>query len=137
MDSLINTGKCIQKFLQKQVDTDKILKIIQRNILKGMHSPVTVKEIQEGYLTSSYFKDLYLYLAQNKLPNTKTAIQKVEILAERYILLDSQLSKIITPPEKGTALSAIPEVFADKIITLYHSSLPAGHQGVIKTYLTM
>ena len=25
----------------------------------------------------------------------------------------------------------------DKIITLYHSSLFAGHQGVIKTYLTM
>ena len=31
---------------------------------------------------------------------------------------------------------AIPEIFTDKIITLYHSSLFAGHQGVIKTYLT-
>ena len=30
---------------------------------------------------------------------------------------------------------AIPEIYADKIITLYHSSLFAGHQGVIKTYL--
>ena len=26
---------------------------------------------------------------------------------------------------------------ADKIITLYHSSLFPGHQGVIKTYLTI
>ena len=32
---------------------------------------------------------------------------------------------------------AIPEICADKIITLYHSSLFAGHQGVIKTYLTI
>ena len=31
----------------------------------------------------------------------------------------------------------IPETFADKIITLYHSNLFAGHQGVIKTYLTI
>ena len=40
-------------------------------------------------------------------------------------------------PEKEKAVLAIPEVCADKIITLYHSSLFAGHQGVVKTYLTM
>ena len=40
-------------------------------------------------------------------------------------------------PEKGTAVLAIPETCADKIITLYHKSLSAGHQGVIKTYLTI
>ena len=39
-----------------------------------MHLPTTVKEIQAGYLISQNFKDLYLYLAQNKLPSTKTAI---------------------------------------------------------------
>ena len=44
-----------------------------------MHLPVTVKEIQAGYLISPYFKDLYLYLAQNKLPSSKTAIHKVEM----------------------------------------------------------
>ena len=41
-----------------------------------------------------------MYPAQNKLPSTKTTIQKVEALAERYILLDSLLFKIITTPEK-------------------------------------
>ena len=35
------------------------------------------------------------------------------------------------------AVLAIPGRCADKVITLYHSSLFAGHQGVIKTYLTM
>ena len=97
--------------------------------------PVAIKEKQAGYLVSHYFKDIYLYLAQNKLPSTRTAIQKVETLAEKYILLDSLLFKIVTTPEKENALLAIPEICADKIITLYHSSLFAGHQGVIKTYL--
>ena len=32
---------------------------------------------------------------------------------------------------------AIPEICADKIIELYHTSLFAGHQGVIKSYLTI
>ena len=52
-------------------------------------------------------------------------------------LLDSLLFKIVTTLEKETALLAIPEICTDKIITLYHSSLFAGHQGVIKTCLTI
>ena len=44
---------------------------------------------------------------------------------------------MVTTPEKETALLAIPEICADKIIMLCHSSLFAGHQGVIKTYFTI
>ena len=135
MESLVSTGKLVQKFLPKQADIDKILKIIQRKVLKGTHLPVTIKEIQAGYLVSPYFKDTYLYLAQNKLPSTKTAIQKVKTLAEKYILLDSLLFKIVSTIEKEAALLAIPEICTDKIIALYHSSLFTGHQEVIKTYL--
>ena len=118
------------------MDIDKILKIIQRKVLKGRHLPVTIKEIQAGYLTSPYFKDVYLYLAQNKLPSMKSAICKVKMLAEKYILLDSLLFTSVTTPENESVLLAIPEVCADKIITLYHSSLFAGHQRAIKMYLT-
>ena len=64
----------------------------------------------------------------------KTAIQKVVTLAERYILLDSILLKIMTTPEKETALLAILEICANKIIMLHNSILFTGHQGVIKTY---
>ena len=88
----------VQKFLPKQTDIDKILKVIQRKILKETHLPVEIKEIQAGYLNSPYFKDIYLYLAQNKLPSMKTTIRKVKTLAEQYILLDSLLfSDIIHP----------------------------------------
>ena len=102
-----------------------------------MHLSVAIREIQAGYLSSSYFKDIYLYLAQNRLPSSKAAIRKVETLAEKYILLDSLLSKIMSTPEKEMAVLAIPEICIDTIISLYHSSLFAGHQGVIKTYLTI
>ena len=36
-----------------------------------------------------------------------------------------------------TAVLVVQETCVDKIITLYHSSLFEGHQGVIKTYLTI
>ena len=111
------------------------MEIIQRKVLKGTHLPVEVKEIQAGYLHSPYFKDLFQYLFQNKLLSSKSAIKKLRAISEMYVLLDSLLFRIY--PEKETAVLAIPEMCMDKIITLYHKSLFAGHQGVIKMYLTI
>ena len=59
------------------------------------------------------------------------------MLAESFVLLDSLIFKLVTTPDKETALLAIPEICVDKIIALYHVSLFTGHQGVVKTYLTM
>ena len=129
---LVNIERIVQKYLPKQADIDKVLKAIQRKVLKGTHLPITIKEIQAGYLNSPYFKDLYLYLSQNRMPSSKGAMCKIEILSERYILLDSLLFKLNIEKEK--AVLAIPEVCVDQMIALYHSSLFAGHQGVVKTF---
>ena len=137
LKDLIDTNNIIQQFLPKQTDIDKILEIIRKKVFKGTHLPLPIKEIQAGYLNSLYFKDIYLYLAQNRLISKKAAIKRVEILAEKYILLDSLLFKLTTIPGRETTHLAITETCADKIITLYHSNLFAGHQGVIKTYLTI
>ena len=77
MGDLINKGNLIH------TDIDKILKVIQRKVLKGTHLPVEIKEIQAGYIHSSYFKDIYLYLSQNKLPFSKVVIIRIEALAEK------------------------------------------------------
>ena len=50
-------------------------------------------------------------------------------------MLDSLLFRISS--EKETAVQAGLETCADKFTTLYHKSLFAGYQGVIKTYLTI
>ena len=137
LKDLIDSTKLVQKFLPKQMDIGKILDIIKRKVLKGTHLPLTIKEIQAGYLSSPFFKDLYLFLSQNKLPSKKSSIKKVKTLAKNYVLLDTLLFKLVTTPVKETALLAIPKICVDKIIALYHTSLFAGHQGVVKMYLTM
>ena len=131
LEDIINKGNLIHKHFPKQTDIDTILKIIQRKVLKGTHLPVKIKEIQAGYIHSPYLKDIYLYLSQNKLPSSKAVVKKIEALAEKYILLDSLLFKISS--DKEVAVLAVP----DRIITLFHMSLFAAHQGVIKTYLTI
>ena len=91
LKDLIDTTKLVQKFLPKQTDIDKLLDIIKRKVLKGTHLPLTIKEIKAGYLSSLYFKDLYLFLSQNKLPSKRPSIKKVKTLAENFILLESLL----------------------------------------------
>ena len=44
----------------------------------------------------------------NKLPSSKSLIERIETLAEKYILLDSLFFKIT--PEKETAVLAVPEM---------------------------
>ena len=127
----------MQKYLPRQVDIDKIMDIIKRKALKCTHLPLTKKEIQAGYLNSPFFKDLYRYLAQNKLPIKKSAIHKVLTLSHNYVLLDQLLFKLVTILDREKSLLAISEMCADKIIMLYHDTLFAGHQVMIKTYLTM
>ena len=93
------------------MDIDRILEIIQRKVLKGTHLSVEIKEIQAGSIHSPYFKDLYLYLSQNKLPSFKLVIRKIEALAKKDILLDSLLFKISS--DKETAVLAVPESCTD------------------------
>ena len=78
---------------------------------------MTIKEIQARHLVSSYFKDAYLYLAQNKLPSNKMAINKIEALTEKYILFNSLLFKIVSNPDKEAVVLDIPDICTDKIIT--------------------
>ena len=119
------------------MDIDKVLDIIERKVLKGTHLPLTIKEILAGYLSSPYFKDLYLFLSQNKLPSKRSSIKKVKTLVASFVLLDSLIFKLVMMPDKESAVLAIPEICIDKIIALYHTSLFAGHQGVVNMYLTM
>ena len=58
LKDLIDTTKLVQKFLPKQTDIDKILDVIKGKVLKGTHLPIAIKDVQAGYLTSPYFKDL-------------------------------------------------------------------------------
>ena len=47
---LKNKGNLVHKYLPKQTDIHKILKVIQRKVFKGTHLPVEIKEVQAGYL---------------------------------------------------------------------------------------
>ena len=124
---LVDTSKLVQKYLPRQTDIDKILDIIK----KGTHLLLTIKEIQAGYLTSLYFKDIYKYLAQNELLRKRHAVQKVETLSERFILLDSMLFKF-QHLEKRRHFWPYQKYVWTKLSLCIMDLCLAGHQEVIK-----
>ena len=44
----MNKGNFVHRYLPKQMDIDKILEVMQKQVLKGTHMPMEVKEIQAG-----------------------------------------------------------------------------------------
>ena len=70
-----NTSEVVNKFLPKQIDLNKVIKLIERMLLTGT-----------DYLTSSYLKKTYFYLAPNILPS-KAAVRQVKTwIANIYCL---------------------------------------------------
>ena len=100
LGDLTNKGNFVHKYLPKQMDIDKILEMIQRKVLKGTHLPIKIKEIQAGYLCSPYFKNLYLYLSQNKLPTSKSVIRIIETLAEKYVFIKTHYCSEYHPKKR-------------------------------------
>ena len=86
---------------------------------------------QQKNVIQHYFKNIYLYLAQNKLPSSKVAVRQVETQVERYLLLDSLLSRIQNLPDELKPVLCIPESCVDYILDLYANS----HQGFLEVFL--
>ena len=76
---LINTDKIVQRYLLRQTDIYKILKVIQRKVLKGTHPPITIKEIQAGYLKVPILK-IYTCI----LVRINYQVQRVLYTKQRY-----------------------------------------------------
>ena len=125
LKDLRDTTKLVQELLPKQTDIDKILDIIKRKVLKGTHLPLTIKEIQASYLTIPLFqRPILIFSTRHELPSKRSAIRKVETLAERFNPLDSLLFKLVTTPERETvSISSIGDMHRQNYNTVQHQSL--------------
>ena len=110
-------------FLLKQADIDNILKIIQRKVLKEQ-TYSNCKRNTGRIFNQPIFFETYIYILYeiNCLPLNQQ-YKRGKTLAEKYMLLLFLLFKLVTMPKKETTLLAIPEICANKIITLYHPFL--------------
>ena len=140
LEEQLEDGQMVHRYLPKQVDIERLLRQIQRKILRQTRFPDGLKDIQAAYLNSPHFRDVYLFLLENKLPSTKIAAKRVQQQAPNYMTLDTLLFYIPPPKDPDgeyTALLCIPTSKVDMLLQAYHSSLIGGHQGISKTTKTI
>ena len=95
-------------------------------------------DLKAAYLTSPHFRDIYIYLNQNKVPLNRLAACRIEINSRNYMLLDGLLFKILdTGAEDPMMVLCIPTSKAHVLMEYYHSSIMGGHTGITKCFQTI
>ena len=95
LESLLDKAKTAYKFLPKQGDIDRLIAKINKKVLRDTNLCVDLRDLKAAYLTSPHFRDIYLYLLQNRLPLGKGAVKRLDQNARNYLILDGLLFKIL------------------------------------------
>jgi hypothetical protein len=134
----VDQGKLFHKFMPKQKDIDKLLREINKKILRETHLTDSLKDIQAAYVTSPQLRDIYIYLLKGKLPPTKKRIDKVHQDMNYFMILDTLLFRV-TENKHGDydPVLCIPTSKVDILLQHYHTSPAGGHSGVTKCYMTI
>ena len=74
----ISDSTLVHRYLSNQADIDRIMNQIKRKYLTKLQLPCSLRDMQAAYLSSPHFKDIYLSVGMNKLPNTARSAKKIE-----------------------------------------------------------
>ena len=99
LESLLDKAKTAYKFLPKQGDIDRLIAKINKKVLRDTNLCVDLRDLKAAYLTSPHFRDIHLYLLQNRLPLGKGAAKRLDQIARNYLILDGLLFKILDDGE--------------------------------------
>ena len=105
-------------------------------MLRDTNLCVYLRDLKASYLTSPHFRDIYLYLLQNRLPLGKGAARRLDLrLARNYLILDGLLFKILDNGKGNLdTVLCIPTSKVHILLNAYHSSILGGHTGITKCY---
>ena len=138
LESLLDKAKMAYKFLPKQGDIDRLIAKINKKVLRDTNLCVDLTDLKAAYLTSPHFRDIYLYLLQNRMPLGKGAARRLDQNARNYLILDGLLFKILDDGEgKLDTVLCIPTAKVHILLNAYYSSIIGGHTGITKCYHTI
>ena len=138
LESLLDKAKMAYKFLPDQGDIDRLIAKINKKVLRDTNLCVDLRDLKAAYLTSPHFRDIYLYLLQNRLPLGKGAARRLDQNARNYLILDGLLFKILDDGEGNLdTVFCIPTSKVHILLNVYHSSILEGHTGITKCYHTI
>ena len=138
LESVLDKAKMAYKFLPIQGDIDRLIAKINKKVLRDTNLCVDLRDLKAAYLASPHFRDIYLYLLQNRIPVGKGAAKRLDQNARNYLILDGLLFKILDDGEGNLdTVLYIPTSKVHILLNAYHSSILGRHTGITKYYHTI
>ena len=142
LSDLLPDKTVLHKNLPKQTDLDKLLKQIDRKILRQLRLPISLRDLQAAYMSSPHFRDIYIYLYMNKVPVKYRAFKTLHAQIRNYFLMGNLLFKVLPSegkddPNDLISVLCIPFSHAYILLENYHSTIIGGHMGINKTFRTI
>ena len=136
----ITDATLMHRYLPRQSDINKIMEQIKWKYLTKLQLPCSLRDMQAAYLNSPHFRDIYLAVGVNKLPNTTRSAKKLEndLRNAVYMIHGGLLYKYIqTVTGDSEPVLCIPVSTIDIFLEPFHSSILSGHMGMSKCVLTL
>ena len=138
LESLLDKAKTAYKFPPKKGDIDRLIAKINKKVLRDTNVCVDLRYLKVAYLTSPHFRDIYLYLLQNRVTLGKGVAKWLDQNARNYLILDGLLLKILDDGEGNLdTVLCIPTSKVHILLNAYHSSILEGHTGITKCHHTI
>ena len=77
LEKQLEQGRLAQDDLPKQIAIDRVMRRINRKVLRQTHFPLTLRDLQAAYLESPQLRDIYVYLSQNKCPKSRKSAKSI------------------------------------------------------------
>ena len=78
LQEIVDPSKITHKFLPKQGEIDRLIKQINKKVLRDTKLNLNLRDLRAAYLQSPHFRDIYLNLTQHKVPLGKGAAKRLE-----------------------------------------------------------
>ena len=125
----------------QQVEIDRALTELCSKVIRQLVVNFETADLIREYERLVHFKDIYSYIARDKLPGKQQIQRRVLGESANYVVMNKllfMLEKLKEGKEwQYYPLLVIPEKFEVNIFHMYHKSLFACHQGLWKTFLTI
>ena len=79
----------IRKHIPRQSDIDKIVKIIESQVVHGLELPIQAQDLIKAYQTSMCFRDIYHYITDKILPSGAKAQNCIHAEAPDYVVVNN------------------------------------------------
>ena len=138
LDKVVDLSKTAYKFLPRQGEIDRLLKQIEKKVLRDINISNELRDLKAAYMERPHFRDIYINLMNGKVPFNKGAARRMENSVRDYMTLDGLLFKIVPcGKDDYEMVLCIPTSKAHILMDMYHSSLIGGHTGITKCYQTI